>query len=269
MGCCECHDHKYDPFKTRDFYAMEAYFADIKQWGVYSNYKYTPEPELEGYNNDYPFPPEIDVTSRALQRRLAALRTKFTDHALTTGRALLATSEGASGMLAWAATVAARLAVDHDGWSVAAIDATKPNAGSNAVTLDDQSVRFETAAGSPAPKAMAKAAVAATAKAGGGHVITLRVPPGPVATVRLEALPDETQGGLVGRNKKEMFTLALKLAVLRHGETKPQPLAIGEALPDGDTQNYSNAYLQPSVSTSWISAKKRAKEPQAADYYLR
>jgi hypothetical protein len=35
MACAECHDHKYDPFATKDFYAMAAYFADIKQWGVY------------------------------------------------------------------------------------------------------------------------------------------------------------------------------------------------------------------------------------------
>ena len=44
MGCAECHDHKFEPFSTKDFYSLEAFFADIKQWGVYEDYSYTPEP---------------------------------------------------------------------------------------------------------------------------------------------------------------------------------------------------------------------------------
>src|SRR5205085_10555598 len=34
MGCCECHDHKFDPFLTRDFYSMEAFFADVREAAV-------------------------------------------------------------------------------------------------------------------------------------------------------------------------------------------------------------------------------------------
>ncbi|MCL4205083.1 MAG: DUF1553 domain-containing protein [Pirellulaceae bacterium] len=34
MGCAECHNHKYDPFTTKDFYSLAAFFADIQEPAV-------------------------------------------------------------------------------------------------------------------------------------------------------------------------------------------------------------------------------------------
>lgn len=34
MGCCECHDHKYDPFTMKDFYSFGSFFADVSEIAV-------------------------------------------------------------------------------------------------------------------------------------------------------------------------------------------------------------------------------------------
>ncbi len=34
MGCCECHNHKYDPYLTKDFYSFAAFFADVQETAV-------------------------------------------------------------------------------------------------------------------------------------------------------------------------------------------------------------------------------------------
>jgi hypothetical protein len=36
MECCRCHDHKYDPIKTKDYYEMSAFFSNIDEAGLYS-----------------------------------------------------------------------------------------------------------------------------------------------------------------------------------------------------------------------------------------
>jgi hypothetical protein len=34
MGCCQCHDHKFDPFSIKDFYSFAAFFADVQEAAV-------------------------------------------------------------------------------------------------------------------------------------------------------------------------------------------------------------------------------------------
>lgn len=55
LGCAECHDHKFDPFTTRDFYSLGAFFADVQ------------EPAIGGRG------PGMMVPSAAQSERLAEL----------------------------------------------------------------------------------------------------------------------------------------------------------------------------------------------------
>jgi hypothetical protein len=34
LGCAECHDHKFDPFTTKDFYRFASFFADIQEGAI-------------------------------------------------------------------------------------------------------------------------------------------------------------------------------------------------------------------------------------------
>ena len=42
VGCAECHDHKFDAISAKDFYRLEAFFADITERGLYNGGDFGP-----------------------------------------------------------------------------------------------------------------------------------------------------------------------------------------------------------------------------------
>ena len=64
MGCAQCHDHKYDPITSKDFYAMQAFFADVDETKHFKN-----------GSNDLPTrrEPEIEVKSKRERAVLASI----------------------------------------------------------------------------------------------------------------------------------------------------------------------------------------------------
>ncbi|WP_165250071.1 PSD1 and planctomycete cytochrome C domain-containing protein [Paludisphaera soli] len=243
FGCAECHDHKYDPITQRDFYTMSAFFADVKQWGVYNDYDYTPNPELKGWSNDHPFPPEIEVQSPYLKARRAQLVERLREVA---GR-----PADVKDLDAWLDATRAFVTSSESGWL-----AMKPT-GDQGSILADESLLVKTAAQADTKTRNSTAAM---------HFVTGGEPRW-VARIRVEMLPPE-QGGRIVRDGAEVASVALT-ATLNAGEGKPGPaLKFHFADADFKSPRYFNGDEVPGVLAGWRTSKEHVESPQTAVWSL-
>jgi hypothetical protein len=243
MGCCECHDHKFDPFSTRDFYSLAAFFADVKQWGVYNDYPYTPNPDLKGFNNDYPFPPEIEVTSPYLVRRAERLRRQI---------GALAGSCAADGFPAWCDAARGYLARHPDGWHFPPVSGVK-SATEEGKALDDGSVLVTGSAKRAMPKKGAQEE----------REITLRPEAGRLAALRLELLPDEAHKGSTLRGGQTSSLVRLS-ATLKTKAGKSVPLRFHRTDAEEEQPRYASGEPIIGVLSGWKTAPKHARSRQQA-----
>ena len=76
LGCAECHDHRFDPFLAKDFYAMKAFFADVQETGL------MPDRGARAWGARLALPTEAQKTSlAALDAKLAAARLRLEEAA--------------------------------------------------------------------------------------------------------------------------------------------------------------------------------------------
>jgi hypothetical protein len=253
-GCAECHDHKFDPISAKDYYSLGAFFADIRQWGLYTNYSNQPNPDLAGWGNQHPFPPEIHIHNTPLLERIDKLRGDLVD--------LLAPMRYPSydpAIAAWASQTAGFIAENPSGWNTPTPAAAEASAGTTTSILDDGSILLT---GTPGKE--------------GKITVRLPLPNMPIRSIRFEALPHEANQGSVGRDPAGKFSVKPSFA-LQQGDGAPMPLKLAWSQADKRTPRGYDTMgdHSPLLEEVWQSGPARwefpldaAKHPQQAIHHL-
>lgn len=83
LNCCACHDHKFDPFKQKDFYSMAAFFRNTTQTGFDKNiresdlFRVVPQSEPDRVRW-HALPGELEVARKERDAQARAAESQFT-----------------------------------------------------------------------------------------------------------------------------------------------------------------------------------------------
>lgn len=242
-GCAECHDHKFDPFKTRDFYSLGAYFADLVQWGVYSDYGYTPNPELAGFTNDHPFPPEIRVHSDYLAARQAQVLEQMV------AQATAAAHQQQDVYAGWRKR-AAEFAAEHpELWQVAPVEGVHEDV--QAFTPHDDGSLTLVDSEKPVDR----------------RSLRIKLPDVPIAAIRLQLLPDPASEGRVLRGTASV-DLQVEIAVPDESGQPGKRLVVRRADADLYKPDYVGGEEKLGVESRWRLDEAAIQQPQTSIWQL-
>jgi hypothetical protein len=228
MGCCECHNHKFDPYVTKDFYSFEAFFADVKEAAV-------------GRQEQSPVPTAMQTAElKKLDEHLAAVRTRLTEQ----------TPERDAAMAEWEKTAQAKLAAEREAWTVVKPEKVESKAGATLTTQDDLSVL---SSGKNPDQDI--------------YEITLRTDRKPITGIRLEALTHPTlDRKSLSRAKGGNFVLTgFEVAVTAKEGDQPQAVKISAAVADYSQKEFpiENAIDDDPFSGWAVDGHTKAEDRQA------
>ncbi|WP_133796454.1 PSD1 and planctomycete cytochrome C domain-containing protein [Prosthecobacter fusiformis] len=272
LGCAECHDHKFDPYTARDFYSMSAYFADVKQFGVYGSYRYSPIEELAGWTNEYPFPPEILVDSPYLKTRLEKLTTQMNQMALKAVQ-----KAPKEGVKSWVQNTLTTLEARPEIWFTLPSNVRTELAPVSKKGAAKAKPKAD-AAKPDAPKPVDESKI--TQQQDGRLLISAKAAQNTtmvftatedtrIAAVRLELLPDAAHQDSIELNGTATgMTVMPAFSYRPAGDKKDRALAVFQADADVKAPRYLGTQEQPGVTGGWKTSMKETKMPHSSVWLL-